>query len=668
MRRWFRQLFINLARRLSLKIDNRRELEAENRFMRQRLQEFLVTSNQENQKREYLERVSELIEARRMAGAGPWRVSAAVLDETDRLITQASQRIEQAELPAGGIVVRETAPIVAQGATGDIELALQNVEWRREINLSWLEFSRWGIQQIILISRLYYVKNPMIQRGVNVTANYVFGRGVEVVSEDDDANEVLKQFFDRNKKTVGQAALADLHKRLQYDGQIFYCFFADDINTGEVNVRTIDAAEVFEIITDPNDTDQHWYYHRKWTSRPFNAAAGTVGQTADQDAYYPALDFATKGGVLLETINGKPVMRQNPVLMQKGGAGVGKWLFDVPKPYAALEWAKNGTRMLQADLSTRLALSQIAMTISTKGGQQALEGAKQALGTTVGPTTNIWDMNPPTVPGGIFASGPGTSIAAFDTRGAIRNPSDVAEYRNMVGIVFEIPPTFLGDMETSNLATAQTLDRPTELAMIEKQERWRETLITISTFVLDTSKGAENGKLREKRKHKVIECARVRTPNGYFVYEASQGQPKDQIQLKCTFPAIREGDMPANVLAITNAMTLQNKSGQVVGIDEREGVLLLMEQLGIKNARELVDEMYPEPIKGKPGRKGYDPDRTKEPVAPPIPKPQPIPGGTPQAPGGNPTVPPPPPAPTKAAERLIRAIGKLKEKRNASRE
>ena len=230
MRRWFRQLFINLARRLSLKIDNRRELEAENRFMRQRLQEFLVTSNQENQKREYLERVSELIEARRMAGAGPWRVSAAVLDETDRLITQASQRIEQAELPAGGIVVRETAPIVAQGATGDIELALQNVEWRREINLSWLEFSRWGIQQIILISRLYYVKNPMIQRGVNVTANYVFGRGVEVVSEDDDANEVLKQFFDRNKKTVGQAALADLHKRLQYDGQIFYCFFADDIH------------------------------------------------------------------------------------------------------------------------------------------------------------------------------------------------------------------------------------------------------------------------------------------------------------------------------------------------------------------------------------------------------------------------------------------------------
>lgn len=668
MRRWFRQLFINLARRLSLKIDNRRELEAENRFMRQRLQESLITSNQENQKREYLERISELIEARRMGGAGPWRVSNAVLEETDRLITMASQRIEQSDLPPGGIAIRETGPIVAQGATGDIELALQNVEWRREINLSWLEFSRWGIQQIILISRLYYVKNPMIQRGVNVTANYVFGRGVEVISEDDDANEVIKSFFDRNKSTLGQAALADLHKRLQYDGQVFYCFFADDINTGEVNVRTIDAAEIFEIITDPDDTDKHWYYHRKWSSRPFNPVAGTVGQTADRDAYYPALQFSEDTPEkVLDTINGKPVLKNNPVLMQKGGAGVGKWLFDVPKPYAALEWAKNGTRMLQADLSTRLALSQIAMTLTTKGGQQALEGAKQALGTTVGPTTNLWDQNPPAVPGGIFASGPGTTLAAFDTRGAIRNPSDVAEYRNMVAMVFEIPPTFLGDMDTANLATATTLDRPTELAMIEKQERWRETLITITSYALKVSQVATSGKLREKAQCKIIECARARKPNGAWFYEASQGQPDDQIQLQCNFPAIREGDMPANVTAIVQAMTLMNTQGQIVGIDEKEGVTLLFEQLGVTDAGDVIDKMYPKKIFGKPGKPGYDPNRTKPDEPPKPPAPPAVPAVV--HPPADPNTPAPvsgaPPA-QKATERLLRAISSLKEKRSAN--
>ena len=84
---------------------------------------------------------------------------------------------------SGGVKLRETSPLLSAGATGDIELALQNVEWRREINLSWLEFSRWGIQQLILISRLQYIKHPWIQRGINVAANYVFGRGVEVKAE-----------------------------------------------------------------------------------------------------------------------------------------------------------------------------------------------------------------------------------------------------------------------------------------------------------------------------------------------------------------------------------------------------------------------------------------------------------------------------------------------------
>ena len=55
----------------------------------------------------------------------------------------------------------------------------------------------------------------------------------------------------------------------------------------------------------------------------------------------------------------------------------------------------------------------------------------------------------------------------------------------------------------------------------------------------------------------------------------------DDIQVKVIFPAIREGDMPANVKAIAEAMTLDNKGGQVVGIDEKVGVGLLAQELGV---------------------------------------------------------------------------------------
>ena len=88
--------------------------------------------------------MAEVAESQTVAGAGPWLGSPA---GRERIAT-----------------LREVANVGAQGATGDIELALQNVEWRREVNSSWMEFSRWGIQQIILIARLYYIKNPIIRR------------------------------------------------------------------------------------------------------------------------------------------------------------------------------------------------------------------------------------------------------------------------------------------------------------------------------------------------------------------------------------------------------------------------------------------------------------------------------------------------------------------------
>lgn len=211
---------------------------------------------------DYRVRVHELVEARQMAGAGPWLVaeSRAAINRPGRY--------------------REANPIISQGATGDIELALQNVEWRREVNLSWLEFSRWGIQQIILICRLYYLKHPWIRRGINLSAAYVFGQGVELSSPDPDANELLKSFREGNKMTLGQIALTECERRKSYDGNLFWAIFADKENTGEVQVRIIDATEIADIITNPEDSSQPWYYRRVWTQRTFDAASGSVGTTS----------------------------------------------------------------------------------------------------------------------------------------------------------------------------------------------------------------------------------------------------------------------------------------------------------------------------------------------------------------------------------------------------
>lgn len=589
------------------------------------------SARQEQNYRANLEMAVEMYEAQQMHGAGPWlnRDSAKALVEKDPEVRQK---------------LRETNPLLSQGAYGDVELALQNVEWRREINLSWLEFSRWGIQQIILISRLYYIKNPIVRRLIDISACYVFGRGVEVSSDDDGANEVLKDFFDANQSTLGQIALVDLERRKYYDGNLFWAFFTDAQNTGTVNVRSVDATEIQDIVNDPNDADTPWLYRRVWVARNFDIATGQI-VTQSQEAWYPALGYNPTQKPA--TINSHNVVWDTPIYHRKCG-GVAKWNFGCPIIYPALAWAKSGTKYLEACATIMQALSQIATVLTMKGGQTALEGAKQQLMTTVGPSSSLWDTNPPPVAGSIFASGPGTQIAAFDTKGGGQDPEKVRQYKLMCCMVLGVPETFLADVSTGNLATATTLDRPTELVFLERQEAWREDLVKIAKLVLAVSSKAPSGKLKESAgaKVRITEARRRIGASGRMQYVEAKKKTPGTIQIKATFPAIREGDIPELITAVADAMTLGNTAGQVVGIDEKAGVRKLYELVGIENGDELTEEQYPE--------KEYDPDRTKEDEPAPLPPAPPVPGGVPQNPEGqqpNTTPVAPPAQPTKPPEK-----------------
>lgn len=605
---------------------------------------------------DYLLRAAELIEAKQMNGSGPW------------LVAEARPLVGDPKIP--GHKLRESSPITSQGAYGDIALALQNVEWRREVNLSWLEFSRWGIQQIIMVARLYYIKNPIIRRLIDVAACYVFGRGVEVSSPDADANDVLKAFFDRNQKTLGQIALAQLERSKFTDGNIFFVMFSDPVDKGLVDIRTIDSTEIIDIIRNPQDADTPWFYRRSWTEQDFNLATGAVTAT-QKDAWYPALGYDPSPDDEPGTVPQKPakigaydVVWDSPVHHRKCGH-VGKWNFGCPIIFPALDWAREARRYLEACASVMAALNQIAIKITSKGGQQAIAGIKQQLGTTVSVSSQLYDVNPPAVSGATFAAGPGTQYDAMKTAGAAQDPDRVRQYKLMCAMVVGVPETFMGDVSVGTLATATTLDRPTELVFLERQEAWREDLVIIAKYVLSVSARASNGKLREALQRRSItdikglefrEVARIQQKNGDWVYVEEKfaapriGKPP-AIEVKCTFPSIREGDIPQLISACVAAMTLGNSQGAVVGIDEKAGIEKLYEYIGIENGDELAEEQYPE--------SEYDPDRTKEP--PPAPAPV-VPGGlsfaTPPKAPAAPAAPPKAKSPNvkEAIARLLAAV------------
>ncbi len=545
--------------------------------------------------RNRLEDEAEYAEAARMVAGGPWQAPPPGT-------TEASLR--ESFIPPRGI-------------GGDIDLALSTVGWRREGAYSWLEFSRWGINQIILICRLYRIKNPLIQRGINVSAQYVFGRGVEVSSPDEAADSVLKEFFARNKATMGQIALADLERQKYTDGNIFWVLFSDKEDKGEVNIRTIDALEISEIVCDPDDSSVPQYYRREWTQKNFDSNTGAVSM-GQKTAWYPALNFEKPAGAP-EMINGVPVLWNSPVLHRRCGA-INKWHFGCPLAYAAIAYAQATRRFLEDCMTRSNSLAQFSMLLITKGGQQALEGAKQQLSTRVatGGVGSAFDPNPPAGTASIFASGPGTELKAFDT-GSKQDMSLSREGKLMVAMVFGIPESFFSDMNTSNLATATSLDRPTELNFMEKQEAWREDLVTIAEYVLKVSYAAPSGKLREamaKRSVqpgavKIFEAKRVTNAKGQMVYEIYNSKPpvSGEVKVLVTFPTIIEADVPAMVTAAVASATMSG--GSFTGMDEKETVRLLYRLNGIENAEEILELQYP-----SEGPDKYDPLRKPEPDVP----------------------------------------------------
>jgi hypothetical protein len=589
--------------------------------------------------REAMEWLSELVEARAMAGSGPWSVGPSALAATDRLIAAAQESLRTGA-PLREIAIREAIPPISAGAFGDIELALQNVEWRREVNFSWLEFSRWGIQQIILITRLYYIKNPIIRRLIDVGAAYVFARGLEISSPEDAVNEEIDRFVAANPKVLGHIALMKLERRKDYDGNLFFAFFEDTADKGTTRLRTIDATEIEEIATDPDDTDSPWYYHRCWSQRVFDPTTGATKVQA-QKKWYPALGYDPTAKP--DTIRGDEVVWDTPVYHSKCG-DVAKWTFGCPRAYPALDWSKEARRLLEACASVKQSNAQIAREITTKGGQQAIEGMKSQLQTTVGPSSQIWDQNPPAVTGATWVSGPGTKLELMKMRGASDDPEEVRRYLLMCCMVFGVPETFLGDVSTGNLATATSLDRPTETVMLEKQEAWREDLMVIVLRHLNTSKKAPSGKLREALeaagldpgKVRIRECQRVRSADGtrmeyakvekriegkvINIYEAGRKLAKTELIVRVNFPAIREGDLKTLVEATVQGATMGNRAGQFIGTDEKETVRHLYDLLDYDNGDELVEEQYPE--------SEYDRDRTTEVLPPPIARPPVgLPGG-----------------------------------------
>jgi hypothetical protein len=359
------------------------------------------------------------------------------------------------------------------------------------------EFTREGLRQITAVCRLYGLKNPLIKRGLTLRQAYVWGAGVEVAARDQDVNDVIQAFNDANEATLtGAQASEELERALGTDGNLFIALFTKP-TTGRVRARTLPWDEITEVIRNPDDNSEPWYYRRDWWEERIDPVSGGVIQRR-RTAYYPALGYrpAQKPAALTLPRFGDtepaPVMWDAPVYHVKVGGHL-HWKWGVPDCYAAIDWSRAYKNFLEDWAQLVRALSRFAWRLTAPGSRQAQAKTKMAAVPETDPVTGE-----PRHAGAAALITPGMNLEAIPKTGATIDSESGRPIAAMTATAMDVPVTMmLGDPGvTGARATAETLDTPTETTMEMRRAVWTRARKAIYRHVIAEAVRAVDGPLK----------------------------------------------------------------------------------------------------------------------------------------------------------------------------
>lgn len=479
-----------------------------------------------------------------------------------------------------------------QERLAELELALDEIGWERLAYDAEWEFSRDGLDRIIALARLNAIKNPLIKRAVGVKATYVFGQGVEIQAREDEVNQVVQQFIDdagNQTELFSNPATLEKQRTLTNDGNVVFVLFPNKL-TGHVAIRSVDVGEIRDVIVNPDDRRDVWFYLRRWTEKRWHLDGPQFGsRTIQREAWYPDWRHQPPGGQRWESIERIPVRWDSPIYHVRVG-GLEGMRFGLPDTYAALDWAKAYKLFLEDWATIVRSLSRFAWSMTVKKNPAA---AAARMNTTV--SVDAMESNPASPAGSVFVGTEGTSLSPLPKTDAVIDSDDGLLLAKMVAAAVGIPYTILmGDPDQGNLATAKTLDRPTELEMMSWRQVWAQVLRDLCGYAVDWSVrapgGALNGRLEAGPDGKpmvVLDDTTVPDPdNGPDATKPMTGVERRTIDV--TFPPILEDEILPKIQAIVAAFGTDLPAPKLI-------LRLILTALGVEDVDEHIanfDEEY----------------------------------------------------------------------------
>ncbi|WP_326646673.1 hypothetical protein OG884_18770 [Streptosporangium sp. NBC_01755] len=497
---------------------------------------------------------------------------------------RATGRAEQAE-----ILRQERATVEhLQESIADLENRMNEPGWQHLTSMADQEFSREGLRQITAVVRVMALKNTLIKRGLALRTAYVWGQGVQIsarangkqrkgkaVRAGQDVNAVVQEFLadDGNRRTLtGSQASEENERALGTDGNLFFALFTLPV-TGKVRARSIPWDEIADVITNPRDSSEVWFYKRVW----YESAADEIlgGYSANlRTAYYPALGYrpAHRPKAVPGQLGGDATIYWDaPVYHVKVG-GLKGWKYGVPDAYAAIDWAQAYKEFLTDWARLIKSLSRFAWKLTSKGSRQAAARSRIA----AGPAADRYSGEPQHA-GATALMTPDMALEAVPKSGATIDSDSGRPLAAMVAAGLDVPVTMLlGDPGTTGArATAETLDTPTERTMELRRGVWTEMYRAILTYVIHEAVRAPKGALKGA-------ITRDETGRETVTLDGDTEQT-----LEISWPDIDDVDVTVLVKAITEADGPQYLPPLVVA-------RLLLEALGVEDIDEILDELTTE--------------------------------------------------------------------------
>ncbi|MEV6036022.1 hypothetical protein AB0L65_33045 [Nonomuraea sp. NPDC052116] len=505
---------------------------------------------------------------------------ASRLQET---LYRVTGRTEMAE------AVRAERQMVAhlQESLADLEHRMYEPGWQKLTAYAEREFTREGLQQITAVCRIMTIKSPLLRRGLSLRTGYVWGQGVQISAratgeQGQDVNSVVQAFLDDpgNRRTFsGDQAHEELERALFSDGNVFFALFTSP-RTGRVQVRTLPWDEITDVICNPEDRSEPWFYRREWW-QDRRTETGVIQER--HVAYYPALGYrpALRPRRLTFPMYGDSgladVIWDAPVYHVRANSQLG-WKFGIPDSYAAIDWAQAYKSFLEDWATLIKALSRFAWRLTSKGSKQAQARAKMA----TAPTTDRFSGEPQRA-GATALMTPDMALEAIPKSGATIDSESGRPLAAMVAAALDVPVTMLlGDPGTTGArATAETLDTPTERSMELRRSVWGEAWRQILDYVIDQAAKAPSGPLKGKVS---------RDDDGLEVVDLAQDTDRT---VDISWPDIDDLD-PA---VIIDSIVKADATGYLPPLTV---VRLLLEALGVRDAESIIDGLTDEEGNFKP--------------------------------------------------------------------